>query len=66
VKDNRLYLIHISESIRRIENYIGTGGKDAFLSSTLVQDAVIRNLQTMAESATRVSDELQAEHPEAD
>jgi len=36
------------------------------MASDLIQDAVIRNLQTMAESTTRVSDELQEEHPEVD
>jgi len=49
VKDDRLYLIHIGECLARIESYI-TGGKDAFFASTLIQDAVLRNLQTLAES----------------
>ena len=66
MKDDQLYLIHISECIQRIEKYIGEGGRDAFMASDLIQDAVIRNLQTMAESSTRVSDELQEEHPEVD
>lgn len=50
MKDDRLYLIHISESIARIESY--TSGMDfaAFIKNTLVQDAVIRNLQVLAES----------------
>ena len=57
MKNDRLYLIHISECIERIESY--TAGKDEqqFIDSTLLQDAVIRNLQTMAESTQRLSDE---------
>ena len=66
MKEDRLYLIHISECVQRIEKYIGEGGRDAFMASDLIQDAVIRNLQTMAESATRVSEALQEEHPEVD
>jgi uncharacterized protein with HEPN domain len=66
VKEDQLYLIHIRECIQRIENYIGEGGRDAFIASDIMQDAVIRNLQTMAESATRVSDGLQEKHPEVD
>ncbi len=66
MKDDRLYLIHINECIQRIEKYIGEGGEKAFMGSELVQDAVIRNLQTLAESATRVSGELQEKHPEVD
>ncbi|MBI4731189.1 MAG: DUF86 domain-containing protein [Chloroflexi bacterium] len=66
MKDDRLYLIHISECIERIEKYIGKGGEKAFMDSDLVQDAVIRNLQTMAESATRISEQIQETHPEVD
>lgn len=64
MKDNKLYLIHISECLERIERYIGSGGRDAFMASTLTQDAVLRNLQTMAESTQRLSDELKDAHPE--
>ena len=47
MKDDRLFLVHISECISRIERYT-LGGKSAFLADTLVQDAVIRNLQVLA------------------
>jgi len=50
MKDDKLYLIHISECIGRIEQYLPDRSKHAFLSSTLLQDAILRNLQTMAES----------------
>ena len=57
MKDDRLYLIHIKECIERIESYIGDTGKSEFLKSTFMQDAVIRNLQVLAESTQRLSDE---------
>ena len=65
MKDDRLYLIHISECIARIEDY-ASGGEDSFLRSSLVQDAVLRNLQTLAESTQRLSDALKSEHTEVD
>lgn len=34
------------------------------MNSQLVQDAVFRNLQTLAESTQRLSPELKAEYPE--
>ncbi len=50
MKDDRLYLIHIGECLDRIERY--TAGEEAdYKNSTLVQDAVIRNLQILAESS---------------
>lgn len=57
MKDDRLYLIHIKECIERIEEYT-KDGKKAFFESTLIQDAVIRNLQVMAESTQRLSDDI--------
>ena len=65
MRDDRLYLIHISECIERVERYVESG-KDAFLASTLIQDAVLRNLQTLAESTQRISDTLKAAHPEVE
>ena len=64
MKDDKLYLIHIGECIERIERYVGTGSREGFLASTLTQDAVLRNLQTMAESTQRLSDTLKNVHPE--
>lgn len=61
MKDDRLYLIHIAECINRIETYT-TAGKSEFMDSTLIQDAVTRNLQILAESSQHVSDSLKASH----
>jgi uncharacterized protein with HEPN domain len=63
MKDERLYLIHIAECIGRIESYTQGMAKDAFLASSLVQDAVIRNLQTLAESTQRLSDRTKRNQP---
>ena len=65
MKDDRLYLIHIDECIARIEQYT-VGGRDEFLRSTLIQDAVLRNLQVLAESTQRLSDPLKAQYPRVD
>ena len=65
MKDDRLYLIHIVECIQRIEHYT-TEGREVFLMDTRTQDAVLRNLHTLAESTQRVSEELRAAHPEVE
>lgn len=53
MKDDKLYLIHIQDAIQRIENYV-VDGKEVFLTTTLIQDAVLRNLQTLSESSHRL------------
>jgi uncharacterized protein with HEPN domain len=65
VKDDRVYLKHILRCVSRIEEYAG-GGRSAFMGSHLIQDGVIRNLQTLAESSQRLSDELKATQPSVD
>jgi len=65
MKDDTVYLRHILECIGRIEEDVADG-KERFLLSHTLQDAVLRNLQTMAESAQRLSDNAKATHPEVE
>ena len=62
MKDDRLYLIHIKECIERIESYMQGKRKQDFLDSELLQDAVVRNLQVLAESTQRLSDVAKERH----
>ena len=43
MKDDKLYLIHITESIDKIEKYVAGLDFSAFMEKTMVQDAVLRN-----------------------
>ena len=63
--DDRLYLIHIQECMARIEHYTAEG-KTAFFSDTKTQDAVLRNLHTLAESSQRISESLKVSRPDVD
>jgi len=50
------------DSILRIDEYIES--KELFYESHLVQDAVVRNLQVMAESSQRLSEKVKNKYPE--
>ena len=63
MKDDKLYLIRISEYIQRIELYT-RDGRDAFVQSLMIQDAVIRNFENIEESSKRISQELKQRHPD--
>jgi uncharacterized protein with HEPN domain len=63
MKKDRLYLIHIRECLERIAHYT-TDGREKFLATNLIQDAVLRNLQTLSESSKRHSSTLKALHPD--
>jgi uncharacterized protein with HEPN domain len=65
VKDDRIYLNHMLECIGRIEEYT-KGNREAFLASTLIQDGILRNLQTLGQSSVKISEPLKKLHPEID
>jgi uncharacterized protein with HEPN domain len=65
VKDDSVYLHHILDCIHRIEENTAVG-RDAFLVSHTLQDAVLRNLQTMAESTQRLSQGEKDARPDVD
>ena len=54
MKDDRLYLHHMLERCHRISRFIGPG-REAFMVSEELQDAVIRNIEVIGEAAKRVS-----------
>jgi uncharacterized protein with HEPN domain len=65
MRGDRAYLAHILECLRRIQEDVG-GGREQFFASHTIQDAVIRNLQTLAESTKRLSDAVKASHSEVE
>ncbi len=64
-KDDTVYLRHILECIRRIEEDIAEG-RERFMASHTLQDAVLRNLQVMAESTQRLSEAVKATQPDVE
>src|SRR5262249_34880121 len=61
-KDDTVYLRHILECIRRITEDT-VEGRARFLASHTLQDAVLRNLQVLAESTQRLSATRKATQP---
>jgi uncharacterized protein with HEPN domain len=63
MRDDRLYISNIQQCIERIENYT-VEGKNIFLSSLLIQDAVIRNFEIIGEATKNISENLRQRYPE--
>ena len=63
MSDDCLYLIHILESIERIEDYTREG-RDVFMNSPMAQDAVIRNFEIIGEAVKQIPVFLKEEHPD--
>jgi uncharacterized protein with HEPN domain len=60
---DRVLLAHMRDCLDRIVEYTNAE-RARFDASRLVQDAVIRNLQTLAESSQRLSSELKVTEPQ--
>ena len=63
MKDDRIYLQHVAECIKKIEDYTSEG-TEVFFDTPLIQDAVMRNLEIIGEAVKNVSIELRNKHPE--
>ena len=58
--NHRDYLEHILEAIERIHSYVEDVDGVSFLSSKIIQDAVIRNLEVIGEASRNI----ERVHPE--
>ena len=56
-KDDRLYLEHILDCITQVERCVAYK-KKKFIDDRILQDAIVRNLQVMAESTQKLSKSL--------
>lgn len=63
MKDPAVYLRHIRDAIARIGKYTAQG-RNAFFDDSMVQDAVIRNLEVIGEAVRSLPPELKRRHPE--
>ena len=52
------YLVHILEAIERTDRYTEDMGEVAFLENSMVQDAVVRNLEIIGEASNNVARHL--------
>ncbi len=59
---NELYIRHMLDAIQAIEEYLVDFDYEKFLSKSMAQDAVIRQLSIIGEAAKRLTDELKEKH----
>ena len=61
-RGDREFLEDIKEAIRRIENYTCNINFDEFVKDTMVQDAVIRNIEIIGEAVKNLSKNLKQKY----
>lgn len=63
-KDDTIFLSHILQSIKYIEEDTKCFSFEKFNSTRVIQDAVIRNIEIIGEAAKNVSRDFIKEHQE--
>jgi uncharacterized protein with HEPN domain len=63
LKKDSVYLRHILDAVSKIESYVSVG-REAFLSTSHWQDAVVRQLEIIGEATKRISAELRSNYPD--
>lgn len=63
MKDDRVYLEHIMEASEKILTYTSEG-RERFLDSSLIQDAVMRNLAIIGEATKNLHEDTRSRRPD--
>lgn len=65
MKDERTYLVYIRDSIQAINEYT-VDGRETFMATTIVQDAVLHRLEALTDATGHLSEERKAQYPAVD
>jgi uncharacterized protein with HEPN domain len=63
MKSEKVYLLHIRDSIALILKYTKGLSEQEFYDNSLVKDAVVRNFEIIGEASKRVSKEFRSSYP---
>ncbi len=66
MKNVKLYLTDILDSINKIDEYTSKITEDDFLKNTQAQDSVIRRLEIIGEAIKRIPSEFKEKHKEVE
>ena len=62
MKDERVYLLHVIDSIDAIQRYT-VDGRDVFFADPKTQDAVIRNIEVIGQAVKGISEQTRSLEP---
>ncbi|MBI5180764.1 MAG: DUF86 domain-containing protein [Nitrospirae bacterium] len=63
-KDPTVFLDHILESIKLIEEYTSGKTRDDFMKSVGLQDMIVRRLEIIGEAVKNLPQEIKEKHPD--
>ena len=64
MKDDKIYIEHILQSVDRIKAYLSGKDHQSFSDDFMTQDAVVRQLEIIGEATKRISKDLRNKNPQ--
>lgn len=64
MKEDKVYLLHIRDSIENIEKFVGDFDYEKFLKNELAQSASIRQIEIIGEAVKKLSFNLKKQYTE--
>ncbi|MBP1910669.1 uncharacterized protein with HEPN domain [Methanolobus bombayensis] len=58
MKDPEVFIVHIIDSIEKIEDFTNNKSKDDFLEDIQLQDAVVRRIEIIGEASKNIPEEF--------
>lgn len=63
MKEDKIYILHILEAIKKAEKYVKGFTVEGFLKNEEKKDAVARNLEIIGEAAAKISHKTKQRYP---
>lgn len=63
MKDPKVFLMHIMDSIEKIEDFTNDKTKEDFLEDIQLQDATIRRIEIIGEASKNIPEEFKTQYP---
>ena len=63
INNTKIFLLHILESIEKLEEITTTTSKEDFLNSWIIQDAILKNFIVIGEAVSNIDEEIKQKYP---
>ena len=61
--NTKIFLLHILDSIEKLEEITTTTSKEDFLNSWIIQDAILKNFIVIGEAVSNIDEEIKQKYP---
>jgi uncharacterized protein with HEPN domain len=64
INNTKIFLLHVLDSIEKLEEITTTTSKEDFLNSWIIQDAILKNFIVIGEAVSNIDEEIKQKYPD--